>query len=83
MIAEFSIFDTKDYSVEHLFDSPENKDLIAEFKADKNAFGLEDYLKNQSVKDEKENNSRTYLVKDILTGELTGYFSIRTGLITI
>lgn len=83
MITEFSVFDTKDYSVEHLFDSPENMDLIAEFEADKNAFGLEDYLKNQSAKDEKENNSRTYLIKDILTGELAGYFSIRTGLITI
>ena len=83
MITEFSVFDTKDFSVEHLFDSPENIYLITEFEAGNNAFGLAEYLKYQSAKDEKENNSRTYLVKDILTGELVGYFSLRTGLITI
>lgn len=83
MIAEFSVFDTKDFSVEHLFDSPENSKLISAFEAGNEAFGLEDYLKYQSAQDEKLNNSRTYLVKDVLTGELMGYFSLRTGLITI
>ena len=83
MIAEFSVFDTKYFSVEHLFDSPENSKLISTFEAGNEAFGLEDYLKYQSAQDEKLNNSRTYLVKDVLTGELMGYFSLRTGLITI
>ena len=83
MIAEFSVFDTKYFSVEHLFDSPENEDLIFAFAADKSAFGLENYLKYQSARDEESNNSRTYLVKDILSGELVGFFALRTGLITI
>lgn len=83
MIAEFSVFDTKYFSVEHLFDSPENEDLISAFAADKSAFGLENYLKYQSARDEESNNSRTYLVKDILSGELVGFFALRTGLITI
>lgn len=28
MIVEFSVVDTKDFTIEHLFDSPENQDLI-------------------------------------------------------
>lgn len=83
MIVEFSVFDTSDFSVEHLFESAENAKLIEEFEAGNNAFGLENYLKYQAGDDEEKNNSRTYLVKDILTGELVGYFSLRTGLITI
>jgi len=83
MIVEFSVYDTKDFSVEHLLDSDENLKLIKNFEAGNNAHGLEYYLKYQAATDEEDNNSRTYLVKDILTGELAGYFSIRTGLITI
>jgi len=81
MIVEFSVYDTKDFSVEHLLDSDENLKLIKNFEAGNNAHGLEYYLKYQAATDEEDNNSRTYLVKDILTGELAGYFSIRTGLI--
>lgn len=33
MIVEFSVVDTKDFTIEHLFDSPENQDLIANFQA--------------------------------------------------
>ena len=64
MIVEFSVVDTKDFTIEHLFDSPENQDLIANFQATNDAAGLEDYLKIQSVEDEENNCSRTYLVKD-------------------
>lgn len=83
MIVEFSVVDTKDFSVEHLFDNPENMDLIASFQATNGAAGLENYLKNQSVEDEENNCSRTYLVKDVLSGELVAYFSLKTGLVTI
>lgn len=83
MIVEFSVVDTKDFTIEHLFDSLENQDLIAKFQATNDAAGLESYLKNQSVEDEENNCSRTYLVKDALSGELAAYFSLRTGLITI
>ena len=43
------------------------------------AAGLEYYLKNQSVEDEENNCSRTYLIKDILTAELVAYFSLKTS----
>ena len=83
MIVEFFVVDTKDFTIEHLFDSPENLESIAGFQATNGAAGLEYYLKSQSVEDEENNCSRTYLVKDALSAELVAYFSLKTGLITI
>ncbi|WP_022931531.1 hypothetical protein [Treponema bryantii] len=40
MIVEFSVYDTKDFSVEHLLDSDENLKLIKNFEAGNNAHGL-------------------------------------------
>lgn len=83
MIVEFSILDTPTYTVEHLLDSPENTNLINNFSVGNDATGLELYLKNQATFDEKEKLCRTYLVKDKATREIAGYFSLRTGLITL
>lgn len=83
MLAEFSVFDTASYSIEHLFDSEENENLILGFTVPNNAMGLESYLKNVAADDENANLARTYLVKDKQTGELACYFSLRTGLITM
>lgn len=83
MIVEFSVYDTPAFSVEHLFESPENQVLIEKFNVSNDALGLEVYLKEQSVVDETNKMSRTYLVKDKVTGELVGYFSLKTGLITL
>ncbi|MBR6080962.1 MAG: hypothetical protein IKQ66_06295 [Treponema sp.] len=83
MIVEFSVLDTPYFRIEHLFDNTENLRLVDDFVAGNDASGLEDYLKNQAAEDEKNNNSRTYLVKDVISGDLVGYFSLRTGLITI
>ena len=82
MIVEFSVLDTPTFSVEHLFDTPNNQALINDFKVSNDALGQEIYLKNQSVDDENNKMSRTYLVKDKVTDEF-GYFSIKTGLITL
>lgn len=79
-----TVFDTDEFSLEHLADSPENEALIADFSvSEKTALGLENYLKFSAFPDEDDNTSRTYLVKDKATGELAGYFSLRTGLITL
>ena len=83
MIVEFSVHDTNAYSVEHLNDSLENMDLIKNFTVGNDAEGLEHYLKNQAESDEKDCMARTYLIKDKETKELAGYFSLRTGLITV
>lgn len=83
MIVEFSILDTEDFTIEHIFDSSENEKLISEFSALNGAEGLENYLKNQASSNEENLYARTYLIKDSVTGELAAYFSLRSGLITV
>lgn len=73
MIIEFSVYDTPYFSIEHLLDSEENRFLINDFMVMNDAGGLEDYLKYQAEYDELNNNSRTYLVKDVITGEFIVY----------
>lgn len=82
MIASVEVFDTPKYSVEHLFDKEINGFLIEKFETSSKAKGLEKYLRHCAISDEVENLSRTYLIKDRVTEELAGYFSLRTGLIT-
>ena len=50
MIVEFSVYDTEAYSVEQLLASPENRELIKDFKVGENAYGLERYLKEVANK---------------------------------
>ena len=77
------LFSDEDFVVEHLFASPENARLIQDFSVGNDAMGLEMFLKEVSEQEEKEKQTRTYLIKDRYTGELVCYFSIRTGLITL
>lgn len=72
------------FTYEHLFDSEENVSQIGNFYvSEKSGLGLENYLKNVSVYDEKENLNATYLLKDKMTKEIAGFFSLRAGLFTI
>ena len=77
------VFETAAYSVEHILDVPNYEKLIADFKVGNDASGLEAYLKYAAVGDEQAKLARTYLVIDKATGELSCYFSLRTGLITV
>jgi hypothetical protein len=77
------LFSDEDFVVEHLFASPENARLIQDFSVGNDAMGLEMFLKEVSEQEEKEKQTRTYLIKDRYTGELACYFSMRTGLITL
>lgn len=74
---------TADFVVEHLVDTPQDRRLLGTFSAGKNAKGLEVYLKTCALADEAANESRTYLVKDAVTGELACYFSLRACLIPL
>ena len=74
---------TEHFTIEHLQDSPANRQLIEGFAAPNNATGLEAYLKFQAVSDENSNGSRTFLVKDAETKRLACYFSLRSGLIAV
>jgi len=74
---------TEHFVIEHLLDSPVNRQLIERFVVPNNARGLESYLKSQAENDENNNGSRTFLIKDAATGKLACYFSLRTGLIAV
>lgn len=66
---------------EHLLDNPQNIDEIKNFAIrERSGFGLELYLKQTSVFDEENRLNSTYLVKDKMTHEIVGYFSLKTGL---
>lgn len=39
------------------------------------------YLKRYAVSDEMAHEARTYLVKDNVTDEIVGYFSLKTGMV--
>ena len=74
---------TDDFLLEHLSGSARHRRLLRMFRAGNNADGLEAYLKNWALRDELAGDSRTYLVIDAVSGDLTCYFSLRTGLIPI
>ncbi|MEE1291277.1 MAG: hypothetical protein UHW86_09635 [Spirochaetota bacterium] len=78
-----NLFADEDFVVEHLFTSPENHDLIQSFSVGNSAMGLEIFLKEVVEREESEKQTRTYLIKDRITGELVCYFSMRTGLVTL
>ena len=66
-----------------MLDSSVNRQLVEGFVVPNNAHGLESYLKSQAEGDEKNNGSRTFLIKDAATGKLACYFSLRTGLVAV
>ena len=44
--------------------------------------GLVNYIQRFALPDEKEGTMRTYLVRDNITSELVGYFSLKAGLVS-
>lgn len=76
--------DDKTFTYEHLFDSPSNELLIQDFTV-KNPAGknLARFLKELAPHNETSNADRTYLVKDKVSGEIAGYFALRTGLFAL
>nr|MBP3283307.1 hypothetical protein [Treponema sp.] len=78
-----NLFADEDFVVEHLLASPENLSLIQSFSVGNAAMGLEIFLKEVAEREESEKQTRTYLIKDRITGEVACYFSMRTGLVTL
>ncbi len=67
---------------EPLMASEENLYLMQKFHvAAETGLGLELYLKKYAVSDEISHEARTYLVKDNVTNEMVGYFSLKTGMV--
>ena len=80
---DVSALSTADFSLERLAATPDDLALVESFRAAENAKGLERYLKDCALRDEETNESRTYLVKDSVSGELACYFSLRACLVPV
>lgn len=65
---------------EPLLAEEDNIQQIQKFHvATETGLGLEVYLKRYAVPEEMSHEARTYLVKDNITKEIVGYFSLKTG----
>lgn len=59
--------DNEYFRIEHISDARDGHKAIAEFSAGNEAKGLERYLKEAALRDEAEQDVRTYLVRDAVT----------------
>ena len=76
------LIDNEIFYCEPLLANEENLRLIQKFHvAAETGLGLEIYLKKYAVSDELSHEARTYLVKDNMTNEIVGYFSLKTGMV--
>lgn len=69
------------YEIVHLTETDLEKCLLFETKP--NGRGLQNYLRNYAYGDELSGIARTYLIKDVLSGDIVAFFTLRTGLITV
>ena len=66
---------------DHLGASPNDaRDILSFSVQDDRDEGLVNYIQHFAMHDEEEGTMRTYLVRDNLTAELAGYFSLKRGL---
>ena len=79
------ILRTRAFYCDHITNSARDVTDISSFSVRHSevADGLGRYLKEQALIDETENMMRTYLVRDITTDELVGYFSLKAGMVSI
>ena len=71
------------FIVNHLNTINDTIDLL-KFKINRpEGYGLQQYIKYTAVKEESADMLRTYIVRDINTNEVVGYYSLKAGLISI
>ena len=75
--------DNEYFRVEHISDARDGRNAIEEFSAGDEDKGLERYLKETALRDEKGRDARTYLVRDAVTDEIAAYFSLRACLVPV
>ena len=68
----------------HLGVSENDEQDIQTFSVkDSTGQGLVNYIQNYAFPDENEGTMRSYIVRDLRSGELVGYFSLKAGLISL
>lgn len=56
-------------------------DALHQFTVREGGGFLAEYLKSYSLRDEKDNYARTYVIEDTTTNEISGYFSLKAGFV--
>ena len=78
------IMQNKLFFCDHLGNSEDDERDIMNFTVKRQSgMGLVNYLKYRAFPDELMGNMRTYIVRDSRTMELAGYFSLKSGLISL
>lgn len=68
------------YCREHLGEKADHQTLISHFEATQpKGEGLKTYLQHSASYNEANGNHRTYLIRNMRTNELVGYYTIRAG----
>ena len=79
-----SVLNNDKYYCEHLTTSEKNLQDIQNFSVKHaNGEGLANYVKNSALYDEADGVMRTYFVRDNVSHELVGYFSLKAGLVSL
>ena len=77
------IIKSDNFYAKHLNYVNDTIDLL-KFKINRpEGYGLQQYIKYTAVKEESADMMRTYIVRDINTNEVVGYYSLKAGLISI
>lgn len=75
--------ETKLFYCQHILEADNLYNLLETFTVNiETGKGLENYIKYSAVEDEKNGRARTYLVRDKVTHEVVGYFSLKAGMIS-
>lgn len=68
---------------EHIGVSERDKEDIRNFSVrDEKGRGLVNYLQKDAIPDENNGTMRTYIVRDNVTSEMVGFFSLKAGLLS-
>ena len=67
--------------IEDLRFSDENKEIIKEFSQATKGNNIENYLINNAWDDDKERNTKAFLIRDKVTNEIVFYFAINCGIL--
>ena len=79
------IISNQRFYCDHLGASEQDKKDILSFtvRHPEVAEGLRDYIREWAFQDEENGLMRSYLVRDLKTDELVGYFSLKAGMVSI
>lgn len=78
------VLENEAFYCEHLSDDAGIKTLLQQFVVKKETgAGLVNYLQNHALEEEKADEMRTYLVRDKISNEIIGYFSLKAGMVSI